>query len=463
MAFFHHISQHAVNHKKKENLARGKGSHISWFQLSLIGIGSIIGAGFFLGTGLSIKLAGPAIVLGYLIGGIIAFFSFTALAEMTVNDPQEGSFRTYAQKAYGRGMGFVSGWVYWFSGLLIMSSEITALSTFTQYWFPNVPLWIFSSLYALLGAGVLLLGVSNFGKIESLFAIVKLSTLIIIIVFGALLIVGFRPGHLGTVGLHSPFHAGFFPKGVMGFWTSLIFVLFSFGGIAVVGISSKELKKKSDIPKAGLTLIIMLLSVYILSLLIVLTLARWSTINEQQSPFVTALSNLHIPFLGTVFNLVIISAAFSTMVGAFYSITNVLVSLANDQDAPKKFAHRNKRGVPVFALVFTISVLAITIVLAFLLPKSVYEYLTTSAGVLLVLNWVMILLSELKNRKTYKGNHYKMPLHPFSNFLSIGLILLVIAGALVQFKERIGVCVAVGIVLIIAFIYRITKRFMHSG
>lgn len=459
----HHPIQHAVHHKKKENQARGKGAHITWVQLSLIGIGSIIGAGFFLGTGLSIKLAGPAVLLGYLIAGIIAFFTFTALAEMTVNDPQEGSFRTYAKKAYGQGFGFVSGWVYWFSGVLIMSSEITALSTFTQYWLPHVPLWIFSSIYAVLGAGVLLLGVSNFGKIESLFAIVKLSTLVIIIVFGALLIAGIRPGHLGSLPIHSPLTVGFFPNGFMGFWTSLVFILFSFGGIAVVGITSKELEKKADIPKAGYTLIITLLAVYILALFIVLCLAKWSSISEQQSPFVTALSALHIPYLGTVFNVIIISAAFSTMVGAFYSITNILVSLAEDRDAPKKIAERNKRGVPLYALLLTIAVLAVTIVLAYLLPKSVYEYLTTSAGVLLVFNWMMISVSELKNRKTYTGNHFKMPLHPFSNFLSIGLILLAIIGAMFKTKELIGVLVAIGIVVIIAIIYWLTTFLRKSN
>ncbi len=460
LARYEHMIQHMVNHKKKENAAKRKSSSLSWPQLSLIGIGSIIGAGFFLGTGLSIKLAGPSIILGYLIGGIIAFFTFTALAEMTVHDPQEGSFRTYAKKAYGNGFGFVCGWIYWFSGLLIMSSEITALSTFTQYWLPHFPLWIFSAFYALLGVGVLLLGVDDFGKIESVFALVKLSTLVIIIILGGLLIAGVRPGHFADVPIHSPLHAGFFPNGFMGFWTGLIFVLFSFGGIAVVGITSKELRNKEDVPKAGSTLIITLISVYILSLTVVLSLAKWQDITDQQSPFVTALSVLHIPFLSTIFNSVIISAAFSTMVGAFYSITNILVSLAKDHAAPSIISHRSRKGVPIYALLFTIVVLTITILLAYLLPKSVYEYLTTAAGVMLLLNWIIIIISELRNRKTYtSGNHFKMPLHPYSNFLTIGLILLAIAGALFQSKELIGVIVAICIVLIVSIIYWLTRRF----
>ncbi|HET7658687.1 MAG TPA: amino acid permease, partial [Bacillales bacterium] len=163
----HETIKHMVNHKKIEQMSRGKGDAITWRQLTLIGMGSVIGAGFFLGTGLSISLTGPSVLIGYLIAGVAAFLAFAALSEMTVNDPQKGSFRVYARKAFGHGGGFVSGWMYWTAGVLIMSSEVTALSTFTRYWFHNIPLWIFASIYSALGLGINLLGVNNFGKIES--------------------------------------------------------------------------------------------------------------------------------------------------------------------------------------------------------------------------------------------------------------------------------------------------------
>lgn len=343
-----------------------------------------------------------------------------------------------------------------------MSSEITALSTFTQYWFPHVPLWVFSAVYSVLGFGIILLGVNDFGKVESLFAIIKLSTLIIIIFFGGLLLFGFRPAALGSIHPVSPLSTGLLPNGLMGFWTGFIFVLFSYGGIAVVGVTSKHLKNKDQVPKAGYTLIISLVSVYILSLLVVLSLAKWEAISDAESPFVTALSSLHIPWLGTVFNIVIITAAFSTMLGALYSITNIMVSLAEDQDAPKVLSRKNSKGVAVPALLLNGIVLAITIVVSYFLPKSVYEYLTASAGVMLLLNWVIILLSELKNRKTYKGNHYRMPFHPFSGYLSLAIIVFAIVGALFQMKELIGVIVAVTIVAIISVVYAFYHFFKRS-
>lgn len=307
----------AVNHKKEDNVENGESSGLAWWQLSLIGIGSVIGAGFFLGTGLSIKTAGPAILINYLIAGLTAFFVFSAIAEMTVANPQSGSFRTYAKIAFGHSMGFVSGWVFWLAGIFIMSSEAVALGTFTQFWFPHVPLWIFTVAYVVVAFGINILGVKNFGKIESLFAIVKLSTLVIFIFFGLLILfhmISPQPMNLNVTDAWSPL----FPKGAKGMWAALIFVFFSFGGIEVMGVASSELKNKNEIPKAGIALLIALVSVYILSIFFVLYFVSWTKINETESPFVTALSIFHIPYIGSLLNLIIISAAFSTMVGALF-------------------------------------------------------------------------------------------------------------------------------------------------
>ncbi|MFC7395266.1 amino acid permease [Scopulibacillus cellulosilyticus] len=461
---FHHIIQHMANHKIKENKKKGKPAVIEWWQLSLIGIGSIMGAGFFLGAGLSIKTAGPSVIIGYFLAGIAAFFTFAALAEMTVNDPEKGSFRTYAKKAYGDMFGFISGWGYWFSGVLIMSSEITALSTFAQYWFHSIPLWIFSIIFSCLGIFVILLGVSDFGKIESLFAVIKLATLVIIIIFGALVIFGWTPSALHTAAhIHSPFYNGIFTNGFFGFFTGILFVLFSFGGIGVVGVTASQLRNKSDVPKAGYVLVISLTGVYILSLLVVLSLAKWTAINESKSPFLTALGSLNIPFLGTIFNIIIITASFSTMVGALYSITNILVSLAKDHDAPEILGKTNKRGVPIAGLVLTACILAVIIVLSYFLPKSVYEYLTTAASVMLLFNWMAINLSEWKNRKSYHGDKFKMPLHPFSNIITLMIIVFAIVGGLFTAKERIGVLVAIGIIVIITIVSWIYHRILAGG
>ncbi|MGG1482184.1 amino acid permease [Bacillus smithii] len=453
----HHLLQ-AVDRQKEKQMKKGGGPYLHWWQLSLIGIGSIIGAGFFLGTGLSIKIAGPSILFGYLIAGVTIFFVFSALAEMTVNDPESGSFRTYARKAYGRSAGFVSGWMYWLSGILIMSSEIVALSTFTQFWFPHTPLWIFSIIYAALGFAINFLGVKNFGQIESLFAVVKISILVCFVGFGALFILGVV--HPKEFSIHQSGMGSFFPNGVKGLWSAMIFIFFSFGGIEVVGVASSELDNKKDITKAGTGLIITLVSIYILSLFFVLNMVNWTKIDESESPFVTALSAFQIPYLDSLFNLIIISAAFSTMVGALFSISRVMVSLAEDGDAPKILKEKNSRGVAQKALLITAVGLSISILFSYLLPNTMYEYVTTSAGVIMILNWVLILASHIKLHPTYANNKgsFKVFGYPFTAYIGIAFILLGMSGALLLAKERIGLFISIGLILVIFLCYKFIFR-----
>jgi L-asparagine transporter-like permease len=457
-----HIVKQSVQQKQKQKAKIGKGHKLHWWQLTLIGIGSIIGAGFFLGTGLSIERAGPSVLIDYLLAGVIVFLVFSALAEMSVHDKGTGSFRKYAQEAFGRPMGFMSGWMYWVSGILIMASEITALALFTQFWFPDVPLWLLMIIYAVVGFGINLLGVKNFGTMESLFAVIKIATLLGFIFFGALYLFDFispiSSAKSSTIG-----DLAWFPNGVMGTWTALIFVLFSFGGIAVVGLMSSELENKEETPKSGLVLVTALTIIYVLSLFFVISMVAWEAISEDESPFVTALSAFNIPLIGTIFNIILITAAFSTMVGALFSITKVLVSLGRDGDAPKKLTKFNKRGVAVRALGINAIALGIMIFVSFVLPDKVYEYLTTAAGIMLILNWVVILSSQIKNRGNYQENpqhktHFKMIFSPFSSYLGIGLIVVAIIGAWFQNSERIGLLISIAIMIVIFIGYFLVRK-----
>jgi L-asparagine transporter-like permease len=241
-----------------------------------------------------------------------------------------------------------------------------------------------------------------------------------------------------------------FAGGFGGWWSSLIFVLVSYGGIEVMGVMAVELKNKRDTPKAGSLLLIMLTVLYSLSLLLVLTMVSWRRISATESPFVTALSAFRIPYLDTVFNLVIICAAFSTMVGALFTITRVMVSLAGDGDAPPLFHRVNARGVPWLALLLGLAGVSVFIVLSYLLPTAIYEYVTTAAGVILMLNWCIILASQIRlrhrDRLIDSGPLYRLIGTPFVPAANIAFILFVIAGALLHGNERGGVLTSLGIV-----------------
>lgn len=444
-----HVMKQKINRVKMENRVQGKAAGLAWWQLSLIGIGSIIGAGFFLGTSLSIQMAGPAILINYLLGGLTAFFVFSALAEMTVRDPLPGSFRTYAKKAFGNTIGFLSGWMYWSAGVLIMSSEIVALATFTRFWFPHIPLWVFSVIYAAIAFGINLLGVKNFGNIESMFAVVKLSTLIIFTVFGGLLLTHVISPQAVSLTVKNVF-TSFMPTGLTGMWSALIFVFFSFGGIEVIGIASSELKNKHDVPKSGITMLFALTAVYILSLFFVMSMVSWGNINASKSPFVTALAAFNIPYMDSIFNMIIISAAFSTMVGALFSVTNILLSLAEGGDAPRLLAVKNRKGTPIKALLVTGIALAFCLVFSYVMPGTIYEYVTTAAGVMLILNWIIILSSQIRLRRQQQSQKtFQMAGYPYTSYIGIVLILITVSGGLYHPAQRMGVLISLGLIAMI--------------
>ncbi|MDN4526144.1 amino acid permease [Fictibacillus fluitans] len=456
------VVKQSVKNVQKGKVKKGESHKLAWWQLSLIGIGSVIGAGFFLGSGLSIHSAGPSVLIGYLLAGLTAYFVFSALAEMTVQDPQPGSFRTYAGQAFGHPVGFMSGWIYWTAGVLIMSSEVTALAIFTQLWLPHVPLWLLSVVYSVLALGINLLGVKNFGSIESFFAVIKISTLVAFIGFGILAVAGVISPDSAKASLSSAsFAQGFFPNGFSGFWSAMIFILFSYGGIEVLGVLSTELRNKKDVPKAGTFLVIALTVFYAVSILFILMMVSFRVINEDKSPFVKALSSFPIPYLETIFNVILISAAFSTMVGALFSITSIMVSLAKDGDAPGRLQKKNSRGVAAGALGLSGIGLAISVLFSFLLPDTVYEYMTTSAGIMLILNWLIILSSHIKKRRQIgsSNEHYRSAAYPLTSYLGIALIAFTIAGSLLHTNQRVGFYISLGFVAVIFSAYYLGSRF----
>ncbi len=205
--------------KKKED-GEDEIASLAWWQLSLIGVGCIIGTGFFLASSIAIKMTGPSVILAFIMAASATYIVFEALAKMSADDPQKGSFRTYAKKAYGRWAGFSSGWVYWCSEILIIGSQLTAISLLSRFWFPDVKLWIFASIYAVCGLIVLFIGAKAFGKLESVYAVMKIAAIFMFIVIAILALTGVLEGN-PKEGIPQSVNE-FFPKGFIGFWSALI-------------------------------------------------------------------------------------------------------------------------------------------------------------------------------------------------------------------------------------------------
>ncbi|WP_078552472.1 amino acid permease [Bacillus alkalicellulosilyticus] len=424
---------------------------IKWWQLSLLGVACTIGTGFFLGSSIAINMAGPSVVLAYVLAAIGTYVVFEALAKMTIADPQKGSFRTYAKKAYGRWAGFSSGWVYWASEMLIMGSQLTALSIFTRLWFPNVPLWMLASVYAVLGIIVVLLGSKGFDRIENVLAVIKIAAIVMFIILAVLALFGVLNGgspEKDTIPTSIP---SLFPNGFTGFWSSLIFGFYGYAGIEIMGLLAVRLKKMTDAPKSGKVMLLLLAVIYVSSIGLALTLVRWNHFSTEQSPFITALADFNIPYIPHIFNGVFIIAGFSTMAASLFAVTSILVTLAADRDAPAIFEKKIKNKVALPAICLTTLGIIASIVLALIMPERIYEYVTTAASLMLLYNWIFILCSYKRLTKLKAGDNVK-------RLLGLLLVLLGVSGTLFHHTSRPGFFVSLMFIIVIAIVTLIMRK-----
>ncbi|MCP3763895.1 amino acid permease [Domibacillus sp. A3M-37] len=430
---------------------------LAWWQLSLIGVGCIIGTGFFLGSSIAIKMTGPSVILAFLMAACGTYIVLEALAKMSAKDPQKGSFRSYAKKAYGRWAGFSSGWVYWCSEMLIMGSQLTAISLLSKFWFPHIPLWVFASGFAVCGLLVLFIGTKAFGKLESIFAVTKIAAIFMFIVIAILALTGVIDGD-AKEGLPQSVHE-FFPNGGFGFWSALLFAFYAHGGIEVMGVMAINLRNKEDAPKAGKVMLSLLALIYFTALSLALLLVPWTSFQQDKSPFVVALTSYNLDFFPHVFNAAIIIAGFSTMSASLFSVTTILLTLSEEGDAPAIFSKQTKKKlkVPLPAVALTSVGLILSIVTSLLLPNKVYEYITTAAGLMLLYNWFFILTMYHRLIEPSAGDKIKRV---------IGMILVfsAVSGTLFHETSRPGFFISLGFVTVIgSIVVLLRKRWKEEG
>jgi len=423
---------------------------LKWWQLSLLGVAGTIGTGYFLGSSLTITIGGPSVIIVYILAGIGTYMVFDALSRMTANRAEQGSFRTYAKQAFGSFAGFGIGWIYWCSELLIMGSQLAALSIFSQFWFPQIPMWVFAAGYGIVGLVIVFFGSKGFDRVENVLAVIKLAAILMFLVIATALLAGWIGGATYIPKVPTDI-TSIFPYGGLGLWSAFIFAFYAYGGIEVLGIMSFRLEKPEEAPKAGKIMLISLSSLYVISIALALIMVPLDAFNPKESPFVLALASDHLKFVPHIFNGVLIIAGFSTMVAALYAVTSMMITLAKEGDAPKVFAKKLKDKYPLYALFLISGGLVITIVLSLIMPGKIYEYVTTAAGLMLMYNWFFILLSSGKLLKPEKKSGLKR---------WIGFILLgaAITGTLFHPLSRPGFFISI----LLVFIIIICDYFVHK-
>lgn len=444
---------------------------LSAWQLTMMALGTVIGGSFFLGSSVAIHAAGPAIIFSYILGGLLVYFILYALSEMTVANPDSGSFRTFAAKTFGPGVGFVVGWVYWTGMVLAMSSEATAISILVRKWVPNISISLLGSII-IIGVTLLnLLGAKKLSNLESSLAAIKLLAIVSFIIISLLLVIGMIPG-ITPVGVKVLSKEAFMPGGIKSIAGSMLIVMFAYAGFEVIGLAASEAENpRVTVPKAITYTVLSLVILYILSAFALLPLIPTAELSENASPMVTALNRWGIGWAGTVINFVLITAILSTMLAAMFGLGRMIRSLADEGHAPKFLD--DDTDVPYKGILFSGFSMLLGLWFGLLFPR-VYLFLISCGGFALLFTYAVIMATHIRFRKMNgcpPEGKCQMPGFPFTSWIAlISMIIFMISMPFIS-GQLSGLIAGIAIIAFYSVAYIVIKyvnnpekqKILHGG
>lgn len=430
-------------------------------HIQMMAIGGAIGVGLFLGSAMAIKTAGPAILFCYAIAGVFLFFIMRALGEMAVENPVAGSFSAYASEFIGPLAGYLTGWTYWFMWIVTCMAEVTAVGIYVNFWFPSVPQWVSALAAVVFLTLVNLVAVKAFGEFEFWFALIKVTTIIVMIILGIVMITtGFGNGGV-PIGISNLWNnGGFFPNGLQGPALAMVMVAFAFVGIELIGVTAGEAKNPDKvIPSAINKVLIRILIFYVGSMFVILALYPWATIGTNGSPFVTTFVKFGIGAAAGIVNFVVLTAALSSCNSGIFTTGRMLYNLSLQGSAPKMFGKLSKTQVPSTAILISAGFMLIGVLLNYVVPAKVFAYVTSVATFAGVFSWFMILLAQMKYRKTLTPEQVKklkFPLkgYPYTNYISIVFLAILVIIMFMSPDTRVAVIVGpLWLAVLVAYYY----------
>ncbi len=398
-------------------------------QLTMIGIGGAIGTGLFMGSGIAIAYAGPGVLVSYAIAAFIALAVMYSLSEMSVAHPTAGSFGTYADLYLHPWAGFVVRYTYWAAQVIAIGGEAVAIGHYVQFWAPGMPVWV-SALLS--GAGIFYINsrsVANFGSAEYWLSTIKVTAIIVFILFGIANVFG-----IGTeaTGFSNYFvEGGPFSHGINGIWLAVIMAIFSFIGIEVIAVTSGEAEDPDvSLPKAMRSMLLRLSLFYFLAIAIILAVTPWTesgAVVVTQSPFVKVFATFGFVAAATVMNFVVMSAAFSSMNTNLYLCSRMMFSLARAGRAPAAFGRIGPRDTPWLAVLVSIGGVGVAALIAWFSPAA-YNYLLGIALFGAIVTWITILVTHLSFRRRYPRQEQarlsvRAPLAPYLQWVALALLV----------------------------------------
>ncbi|MFH8573121.1 amino acid permease [Streptomyces sp. NPDC017993] len=402
-------------------------------HLTMLGLGGVIGAGLFVGSGAGIAVAGPGIVLSYLIAGALAMLVMRMLGEMSAAMPASGAFSVHAERALGRWAGFSVGWLYWFLLVVVLAVEATGAAQIANGWVPAVPQWGWVLIFMVVFTVANLAAVKNFGEFEFWFATLKVTAIVLFLGLGVLAILGVLPDSdpVGLTNLTG--RGGFLPNGWSGVISGVLAVVFAFGGLEVVTIAAAE----SDDParavgRAVRSAVWRILFFYVGSMLVIVTLLPWSSMEPGLSPYVAVLDSIGVPGAGQIMNIVVFVALLSALNANLYGSSRMVFSLAERGEAPRSLLKVSGGGVPRRAVLASVAFGFVSVLLNLKWPDSVFLYMLNAVGAVLLFVWGLIAVSQLLLRpriereapQTLSLRMWAFPWLTWAALLAMGAILV---------------------------------------
>ena len=417
--------------EKEEALSR----QLSTAQLAMIAIGGAIGTGLFLGSALAVRLAGPGIILTYVLGAVVALLLMGALSEMAVAHPTAGSFGVYAEIYVSRWAGFVVRYTYWACQVIATGGEATAVAIYCQWWMPQVPQWLWIVGFSAALIYVNARSVANFGEFEYWFAMIKVVAIVLMILVGAGALAGLGPAPAIGLGNYTA-HGGFLPMGWKGVWMAIVFVIFGYLGTEVVAVTSGEAKDpRKAVPQAMRSMLGRLIVFYLGSIVVLIGIVPWNQIQPgadiTASPFVKVFQYMGVPAAAHFINFVVLTAALSSMNCNLYLVTRMIFSLARGGYAPESLGRVSARGVPRNALLISSAGLMIATALAMFSSRA----FVVLFGVALfggLFTWLMIFVTHLYFRPKWEAAGgdalpVRMAGYPYTSILGVLLMVAILA------------------------------------
>ncbi|MEU3247610.1 MULTISPECIES: amino acid permease [unclassified Streptomyces] len=405
-------------------------------HVNMIAIGGAIGTGLFLGAGGRLHTAGPALAIAYLVCGTFAFFVVRALGELVLYRPSSGSFVSYAREFLGEKGAYVAGWMYFLNWSTTGIADITAIALYTHYWsfFTDIPQWVLALIALAVVLAVNLISVKIFGEMEFWFAIIKVATLVAFMLVGVFLLAtqhdvdGRKPG-LSVI----TDHGGLLPHGLMPVVLVMQGVIFAYAALELVGVAAGETAEPQKVvPRAVNSIMWRVGLFYVGSVVLLALLLPGSVYSADESPFVTVLSKIGVSGAGDVMNLVVLTAAMSSLNSGLYSTGRILRSMATAGSAPRFTARMNRSQVPYGGILLTCAVCVLGVVLNYLMPDQAFEIVLNVASLGIISTWVIIMICHLVFVRRARAGlltrpSFRLPGSPVTETVTILFLLSVLA------------------------------------